>query len=507
MGTPRLEAFGICKSFGPTRALNKASLVVQPGEVHGLIGENGAGKSTLMKILSGACSGDKGEFKLDGESLRLKNPLHARDLGIAMIYQELNLAPSLSVAENVLLGLEPARFGWMKRREMERRAAAALEELGAGTIHPETLVRRLTIAQKQLVEIARALVSEPRVVIMDEPTSSLTHANIEHLFAVVRRLRDRGVSVIYISHFLEECQAVCDRYTVLRDGQTVGSGVMAEVSLDQIVRLMVGREVKDIYDIPAHEAGECVFQISGLRGIDKPRDVSLDLHAGEIFGLAGLVGAGRTETLRAIFGLDRCREGFIICHGRSVKKRAHPHNRLRDGIGMLSENRKEEGLLLNRSVADNLTLSDFRPLSRYGWISNEAQNAAAAHWIIELGVKTSGPEQVMGDLSGGNQQKVAIARLLHHGTEVLLLDEPTRGIDVASKQQIYQLIGSLAADGKAILFVSSYLPELLGICDTIGVMCRGHLTAVKPANAWTEHAIMLAATGAHESSPVSAHDS
>ncbi len=499
METARLELSEVRKHFGSTKALDGASLMVQPGEVHALIGENGAGKSTLMKILSGACSRDAGEIKLDGEDLRLTNPLQARDQGISMIYQELNLAPDLSVAENVLLGMEPKRFGWLNRKEMQDRASAALEELGAQAIDPQTTVRRLTIAQQQLVEIARALVSDPRVVIMDEPTSSLTQADTERLFAVIRRLRDRGVSVIYISHFLEECQAVCDGYTVLRDGKSVGSGEsMSQTSLDEIVHLMVGREVSDIYAVPPHAMGDSVLQVVEVSGLDKPRKVSLELHTGEIFGLAGLVGAGRTETLRSIFGLDPMTGGSVERAGKRLPG-SRPHERLREGLGLLSENRKEEGLLLNRHVADNLTLSDLKPLTRYGWIRESAQRAAAEHWIDELGVKTSGPDQEMGKLSGGNQQKVAIARLLHHGSDVLLLDEPTRGIDVASKQQIYRLMGRLAAEGKAVLFVSSYLPELLGVCDTIGVMRRGELVAVKPAADWTEHAIMLAATGADES--------
>ena len=498
MSNARLEATGIDKHFGATHALDGASLIVQPGEVHALIGENGAGKSTLMKILSGACAPDAGQLWLDGETLRLKSPLHARDQGVSMIYQELNLAPDLTVAENVLLGLEPGRFGCLDQKTMRARTSQALNELGAGEIDPETPVRRLTIAQQQLIEIARALVSDPRVVIMDEPTSSLSQTDTDCLFRVIRTLKERGVSVIYISHFLEECQSIGDSYTVLRDGRTVGTGAMEETSLDEIVHLMVGRKVSDIYAVPPHEIGECVLQIAGLTGVKKPLGVTLDLHAGEIFGLAGLVGAGRTETLRVLFGLDGCRGGVVERPDRPMTG-SRPHHRLNDGIGLLSENRKEEGLLLNRSVADNLTLSDYKPLSRWGWISDRKQQATTEHWIEEMSVKTQGPDQAIGELSGGNQQKVAIARLLHHGTEVLLLDEPTRGIDVASKQQIYQLMGELASQGKAVLFVSSYLPELLGVCDTIGVMRRGILVAVNPASEWTEHGIMLAATGAEES--------
>ena len=492
-----LEVAQVSKAFGVTQALDQASLSVGRGEVHALIGENGAGKSTLMKILSGAYRPDSGTISLDGNSVTLSNPLVARELGIAMIYQELNLAPDLTVAENILLGTEPTRFGWVNGATQKALAEGALAQLENASIQPESLVKTLTIAQQQLVEIARALAADPKVVIMDEPTSSLTQADTQRLFDIIRSLKERGVSVIYISHFLEECQSICDRFTVLRDGLTVGSGDMETTSLDHIVHLMVGRDVEDIYNIPEHTIGEPVLTLNGVSGHRKPTGVSLELRRGEIFGLAGLVGAGRTETLRAVFGLDAMSEGTIHVHDRE-SAREGPDRRLKDGIGLLSENRKEEGLLLNRSLADNLTLSDYTPLARWGWIRDHEQQSITKRWIEELDVKTQGPQQAIGELSGGNQQKIAIGRLLHHDVEVLLLDEPTRGIDVGSKQQIYQLIGRLAAQGKAILFVSSYLPELLGICDTIGVMSRGRLVATKPAKDWTEHAIMVEASLAQE---------
>jgi len=494
-----LEVAQVSKAFGVTQALDQATLSVCRGEVHALIGENGAGKSTLMKILSGAYRPDTGTITLDGQTMVLSNPLAARDQGIAMIYQELNLAPDLSVAENILLGCEPCRLGWVRQGKQKARAEAALVQLENASIQPETKVKSLTIAQQQLVEIARALAADPKVVIMDEPTSSLTQVDTQRLFSIIRSLRDRGVSVIYISHFLEECQAICDRFTVLRDGQTVGSGDMASTKLDHIVQLMVGREVDDIYNLPDHVLGEPVLSLKGVSGHRKPSGVSLELRRGEIFGLAGLVGAGRTETLRAVFGLDAMPEGVVHVRGHQSCSRG-PQHRLKDGIGLLSENRKEEGLLLNRSVADNLTLSDYTPLTKWGWIRDQEQRSVTKRWIEELEVKTQGPSQAIGELSGGNQQKIAIGRLLHHDVEVLLLDEPTRGIDVGSKQQIYRLMGQLAAQGKAILFVSSYLPELLGVCDTIGVMSRGRLVATKPADDWTEHAIMSEASLAQEPS-------
>ena len=489
---------GVRKSFGATTALKNVSFEVEPAEVHALIGENGAGKSTLMKVLSGACQPEGGQIELDGERFVPRDPSHARRSGIAMIYQELNLAPHLTVEENITLGTEPATLGWINHRQRRSVAHTALAELQHGSIPLDAQVSTLTIAEQQVVEIARALVGEPKVLIMDEPTSSLTQIDTENLFEVIRRLRKRGVSVVYISHFLEECQRVCDCFTVLRDGESVGTGTMAETRLEEIIRLMVGREIKDVYPRVPHTLGNPVLEIRNLAGRTKPRSASFTLRAGEILGIAGLIGAGRTETLRAIFGLDSMAAGSIAIFQREDLY-ATPARRLACGVGMLSENRKEEGLMLNRSVADNLTTTRFHPVSRFGFISKSRQRECTRNWIKRLDVRTQGPDQTIGDLSGGNQQKVALGRLLHHEAKILLLDEPTRGIDVGSKAQIYRLIGQLAAEGKAVVFVSSYLPELLGACDTIGVMCRGVLSSVKPASEWTEHSIIAAAVGQIES--------
>jgi len=510
---------GVRKAFGATQALRNVSLAVAPGEAHALIGENGAGKSTLMKILSGAYQPDAGRIALDSQPFRPANPLHARECGIAMIYQELNLAPHLSVEENILLGEKPARFGWLDRAKRRDLARRALEELHHADLPLHAPVNSLPIAQQQLVEIARALVREPKVLIMDEPTSSLTQVDTENLFRVIERLRARGVSVIYISHFLEECQRVCQRYTVLRDGETVGTGDMAAARVEDIIRLMVGREMKDIYPRTPHELGAPVLELKELAGRVKPRRVNLQLRSGEILGLAGLIGAGRTETARAVFGLDELAAGeVLVCSSRreealtgnaergmrsaersqSLLRSAptrEPRDSLRAGLGLLSENRKEEGLMLNRSLADNLTATRLGPFARFGWLSTSHQHAATRDWTKRLDVRARGPEQPIGELSGGNQQKIALGRLLHHDARILLLDEPTRGIDVGSKAHIYRLIGELAAQGKAVLFISSYLPELLGVCDTIGVMCRGELVATRPAREWTEHEIIAAAIG------------
>ena len=489
-----LRLAGIQKSFGATRALRGVSLEIAPGEVHALIGENGAGKSTLMKILSGAHTADVGTMSLGGQPYVPAGPHDARLKGVSMIYQELNLALHLSVRENILLGAESASGGWIDRRASCERARAALAQLGHETLDLERLAGEFTIAEQQVIEIARALLTKPQVLIMDEPTSSLTQADTEKLFATIARLRAQGVSIIYISHFLEECRRIADRYTVLKDGETAGTGLMKDASLDHIVTLMTGREVKDLYPRTAHEPGEIVLEVKAARCAPRLKRASLQIRAGEIFGLAGLIGAGRTDLLRAIFSLDEVTAGEVCIVGAPAG-RSSPRARWQQGLGFLSENRKEEGLMLNQSIADNLTLTKQDAFGRFGWIDRSRQHAAAQRWVDELRVKCRDAAQPIGQLSGGNQQKVALARLLEHPARIFLLDEPTRGIDVGSKAQIYEIIGRLAAAGKAVVVVSSYLPELLGLCDTVGVMCRGELAAVRPRAEWTEAEIMRVATG------------
>ena len=344
------------------------------------------------------------------------------------------------------------------------------------------------------MEIARALIGEPKVLVMDEPTSSLTQVDTENLFQVINRLRARGVSVVYISHFLEECQRLCQRYTVLRDGESVATGDMADAQLGDIIRAMVGRDLSEIYPRTPHQLGAAVLEVKDVSAWPKPRSVSFTLRAGEILGLAGLVGAGRTETLRALFGLDHIRGGTVVLDGQE-RTHATPTTRLREGLGLLSENRKEEGLMLNRSLADNLTITRFAPVATAGFVSATRQQRTTQEWMEKLQVRARDATQPISELSGGNQQKIAIGRLLHHEANIFLLDEPTRGIDVGSKAQIYRLMGELAAQGKSVVFVSSYLPELLGVCDTIAVMCRGVLSAAKPVGEWTEHGIIAAAVG------------
>jgi len=495
--TARLEMRGVCKRFGATVALAGVDLTVPAGEVHALVGENGAGKSTLMKVLSGALRPDAGQMSLDGRPFTPSDPLAARAAGVAMIYQELNLAPHLTVEQNVTLGIERHTAGLIHRSALRRRIAETLRHLNRPDIRPDVPVRRLSPAERQLVEIARALMTDARVLVMDEPTSSLGLADIEQLFGVIERLRAGGVAIVYISHFLEEVQRVAQRYTVLRDGRNVGSGLIGEVTLTRLVELMIGRRLEQMFPRVPHEVGEPVLRIEGLYGRSAPLDADLTLHRGEILGLAGLVGAGRTELLRAVFGLETVRRGTVRVANYSGGKQA-PARRLAQGVGLLSEDRQTEGLALSRPIADNVVLSRLSPFARWGWINLRAMRRATAEWIRRLDIRARSTDQRVRELSGGNQQKAALARLLHHDVDVLLLDEPTRGIDVASKAQVYQLIGELAARGKAILMVSSYIPELIGICDRIAVMHRGRLGTPRPADEWTEHAIITAAASGKE---------
>lgn len=485
---------GISKRFGATQALRDVTLEVRAGEALALIGENGAGKSTLMKVLSGAHPPDTGTMVLAGKTYAPANPHQGRLAGVAMIYQELNLAPDLSVEDNIMLGQENHRFGLLDRRRQRARVREALERLGHPGLRPQTIIRQLSVGAQQLVEIARALVLDARLIVFDEPTSSLTQSDARRLFDVIGRLKQAGCGVVYISHFLEEIRQVCDRYSVLRDGSTAGSGELATATEEQIVALMVGRSVDDLFPSVPHQSGEVILSLAELSGRRLPSKVSFELRRGEILGIAGLVGAGRTEMLRCLFGLDAVRRGKVKVAG--VAPGPGPRGRIQSGMGFVSEDRKGEGLAQNRSIADNLTLSHLSPYSRLGWLSLGRRREAVKHWMSRLSVKARSPEQEVQNLSGGNQQKVAIARVLHQDADVLLLDEPTRGIDVGTKADIYRLMGELAAAGKAIIFVSSYVTELLEVCDRVGVMSRGQLREIRPATDWTEETVMACAIAA-----------
>ncbi|MBY0514010.1 MAG: sugar ABC transporter ATP-binding protein [Gemmataceae bacterium] len=485
---------GIRKAYGPTQALRGVDLKLLPGEVHALVGVNGAGKSTLMKVLSGAEPPDAGAMTLDGAAYQPAGPQDARRRGVAMIYQELAVCPDLTVEANVLLGLESSSLGFLRRTADRVRVAAALADLGHPEIHPDAPVSGLTPAARQVVEIARALLTDVKLLVLDEPTSALTQADAARLFDLVRRLKARGVTVVYISHFLEEIEAVADRFTVLRDGQAVGTGLVRIVPREWIIRQMVGRAVEEQYPRSPHEIGGPVLELADLCGEELPAGANLTLRKGEILGVAGIIGSGRTELLRAVYGLDPVRRGTVTVHA-VLNASATPAERIGQGVGFLSEDRKEEGLALEQSLADNIALSRIDRYSSGGFLRLGAMRESVAELLRSLHVRHRDPDQPARELSGGNQQKVALARLLHQDADVLLLDEPTRGVDVGSKAEIYRLIGELAARGRAVLVVSSYLPELLGVCDTIAVMCRGKLTPKRPAGEWTPEQIIAAATG------------
>lgn len=483
----------ITKRFGATCALDDVNFDLRRGEVHALIGENGAGKSTLVKILSGAVLPDKGSISLDGHPFVPSNPLASRRRGIAMIYQEFNLAPDLSVEENIMLGGEIHKFGFVQRKITQRTVEKTLEFVHHPEIKSHLPVKKLSIGAKQIVEIARALVGEAKVLIMDEPTSSLTQEDTSRLFQIIRKLKNQGVSIIYISHFLEEVQEVADRFTVLRDGKKIHSGRMEDTSVDDLILMMVGQKFVEMFPRIDHEIGEIVLQLEGLKGRRMAAKVDLALRQGEILGVAGLIGAGRTETLRTVFGLDSIEKGILII-GKKKTGRGTPWIRISQSIGMLSENRQEEGLALSLSVSDNLTLSHFAPYKKFGLLRLKKRRKEVQNRLNQVKIKAQHPDQPVFGLSGGNQQKVALARLLHQEADILLLDEPTRGIDVLSKSQIYEWMGRLVQKGKAIIFVSSYLPELLGVCDKIAVFHRGMLVDFRPVREWDAQSIMAVAT-------------
>ncbi len=494
--SPFLFMQNISKDFGATCALDRVDFDLRKGEVHALLGENGAGKSTLVKILSGAIRSDQGAMFLDGADYSPSSPLDSRKSGISVIYQELNLAPHLTVEENIMLGREWSSWGFLKRQKMATKVREALSLVRHPEIALDIPVRQLSMAARQLVEIVRALLEEAKILVMDEPTSSLSGEDSQRLFEIIRRLKSQGVSIIYISHFLEEVQQVADRFTVLRDGAKVGTGEMKDTSLDQIIRMMVGGEVKLMFPRIEHQCGRSALEAAELQGRKMPAPVNLGVRRGEILGLAGLVGSGRTEFLRTIFGLDSLQNGLIKI-GTEEFAGGGIRQRIDKGLGFLSEDRQGEGLALSLSVGDNLTLSRFSPYVRFGFLSAKKQRKAGWDWIEKLKIKAQSPKQPVLSLSGGNQQKVILARLLHQNADVFLLDEPTRGIDIVSKVQFYEWMGELAAQGKAILFVSSYFPELLGVCDRIAVFYRGQLVDVRPAALWSDESLLAAATTGH----------
>jgi ribose transport system ATP-binding protein len=491
-----LTVDAISKSFGPTQALNSVSLSVQSGEVLALIGENGAGKSTLLKVLSGAHRADSGKMSIENRSYRPRGPKDARAAGVAMIYQELNLAPDLSVEDNLLLGHSNIGAGFLFRSKQRQRVQDALNLVGLNSLSPTAIVGEQSVATQQLLEISRALVSNANIILFDEPTSSLPQKDVQRLFEIIHRLKQQGMGLVYISHFLEEVRAVADSYSVLRDGENVGEGRINHVNDDQIVSMMVGRDVNDLFPSVPHEPGEPWVSIDRLQGDSLASEITFDLRRGEIFGISGLVGAGRTELLRTMFGLDHITAGQIQIDNTKVQHSVR--SKMRAGFGMLSEDRKHEGLAQDLSLIENTTLGNMDRYTTMGFINLRARNCAATELMRQVEVKSHSGNQRVSELSGGNQQKVAIARILHQEADILLMDEPTKGIDVGTKAEIYRLMGSLAAQGKTVVFVSSYLPELLAVCDRIGVMSRGEIRAIRNADQWTEDEVMATAMALEE---------
>ena len=489
----QLQIRSLSKRFPGVRALDDVSFDVAGGTVHALLGENGAGKSTLLKMLSGAHAPDAGEIVIDGERRLLRSTAEAIRAGVSVIYQELQLVPELSVAENLYLGHLPHRGGWVRGGHLMRQARALLAALGE-PIDPRVKVGSLPIAQRQMVEIAKALSRDARVIAFDEPTSSLSGREVERLFDLIRRLRGDGRVILYVSHRMEEIHRLCDAATVLRDGRHVITyPSLCGVGADALVRAMVGRSIDDVYHFQPRPHGEPALQVAGLAGPGISKPISLTVARGEIVGIFGLVGAGRTELLRLISGAARPGAGSIRIHGRPAAI-ASPRDAIRQGLVLCPEDRKKEGVIPNRSVQENINLSSRRHFSRLGfWIDGRRERDNAARFIRHLGIRTPSPAQLIVNLSGGNQQKAILARWLGEDLKVILLDEPTRGIDVGAKGEIYSIIYDLARRGIGVLVVSSELPEVLGICDRILVMRQGEIVADRPRDRATPEEVLALA--------------
>ena len=472
---PLLEVRKISKSFPGVRALNNVDLRIWPGEVHALMGENGAGKSTLMKILSGAYRADSGQILIDGKAVQFRSPHDARAAGIGIIYQELTVAPNLTVSGNVFLGSELKRFGFMKdAASMDRRTQEVLDRLGA-RFQASDRAANLVVAEQQQVEIARALFHKSRVLVMDEPTAALSDRETVRLFEIVRQLRSEGLAIIYISHRMAEVYELADRLSVLRDGEYVGELKRAEFSADRVIEMMVGRKVEEFYERSNHTAGPVVLDVKNMDDGKRVKHASFQLRKGEVVGLAGLIGAGRTELARLVFGADKRKSGEIFLNGRKLKIN-RPLDAIRSGIGYVPEDRKLQGLFLQMSTAANITMNIIARNAAGGVLNFGKLKERAKAEVEAMHVRTASLGSIAGGLSGGNQQKLLLARWLEINPKVLLLDEPTRGVDVGAKAEIYALIQRLVEKGMAVLFISSELPEVVGVCDRVLVMREGEIS-------------------------------
>src|SRR6516225_1406164 len=498
MTEPLLRITSISKRFPGVQALDNAGLEVLPGEIHALLGENGAGKSTLINILSGAQQPDSGTIEFGGEKVTMASPHDAQRRGIITIYQEFTLAPNMTIAENVFIGREPGPGVFVNWQKMAAETRAITARLGH-QMQPMSIVRDLNVAEQQMVEIARALSMKSRLIVMDEPTSALSSSEVEKLFRIARDLKRQGLSILFVTHRLEEVMQICDRYTVLRDGRLVGSGAIADITIDGIIRLMVGREVKALFAHREREiAGDVVLRVEGLNRQGNAQDqnatvladVGFEVRRGEILGVAGLVGAGRTEMARAVFGADPFDSGRVVINGRQVHIRS-PQDAIRNGIGLVPEDRKQQALFLALAVRINLSMASHRQILRWGvFIDETAERAMVEEYRQKLNIRMASPEQLIASLSGGNQQKVTLARWLALRPKVLIVDEPTRGIDIGAKVEVHNLLFEMAQTGIAVIAISSELPETLAVSDRIITMREGRVTGEIKREDATEEILM-----------------
>jgi len=492
-----LELHRVVKSFGPVIALRSGSLTLLPHSIHALIGENGAGKSTMVKIMAGLYRRDSGDFRLHGEPVDFTSTAQSKAAGIAVIYQEPTLFPDLSVTENIFMGRQPVnRFGRIDRKAMRTEVEQIFRRLGV-SLDPDRITDGLSIADQQILEIAKAISLDASVLIMDEPTAALSGVEVERLFAVARSLRDEGRAVLFISHRFDEVFALCDTVTVMRDGAYVATTPIVETTVDELVRQMVGRDITELFPKQDAVVGDPLLDVEGLTSPGIFHDISFTVRSGEIVALAGLVGAGRSEVARAVFGVDAYREGRVRMLGKTVPHR-NPTEAMRAGLALVPEDRRKQGLVIDSAVGGNITLAIRRRLAKWGLITTGMENRAAREWASRLEVKTHALDTVAATLSGGNQQKVVLAKWLASDPKVLIIDEPTRGIDVGTKSEVHRLLSQLAGEGMGILMISSELPEVLGMADRVLVMREGRITAeIDRADATSEN-VMFAATHSSE---------
>ncbi|GAB3908731.1 sugar ABC transporter ATP-binding protein [Larkinella knui] len=485
-----LTVHGLTKTFSGVKALDQVRLKVRKGEVHALMGENGAGKSTFMKILIGLHTPDSGEIIFEGSELKASNVNEVLKKGISMIHQEILIVPELTVAQNIFLGRESKRglFGWIDEKSLNQQAAILLEQMGV-TIPPGAQMKSLSVAEMQMVEIAKAISNDAKVIIMDEPTSALSEKEVATLFGIIKNLKKKGVAIIYISHKMDEIFEISDTITVLRDGKYIDTKPAAELNTPSLIKLMVGREIDNMFPEPVTQKGDHVLSVKNLSRAGKFSNITFDVHAGEVLGIAGLMGAGRTEIARAIFGLDPIDSGEIYLKGKQLIIKT-PQDAIRSGIGYVSEDRKGLGFIPGMSVKHNITLASLPNHTKGLFIQDKSETATATKMMTDLRIKTAGPDQKVTFLSGGNQQKVVIGKVLLASPDLVILDEPTRGIDVGAKFEIYKLINQLVAQGIAVIMISSELPEILGMSDRILVLSKGQQTALLTREEATQETIM-----------------